>query len=170
MPRSSSPEVTVYVGLGSNLENPIQQVQTALLALDNIPKTKLIDQSSLYKTKPMGPKDQPDYINSVAKLSTKLSALILLDQFQRIENSQGRVRKSEQWGPRTLDLDLLLYANQVISTSRLTVPHYAMKERLFVLLPLIEIAPTLKLPDNSLISNLVKNLATNQSTQEIQKL
>jgi len=170
MPGSSSPAVTVYIGLGSNLENPIQQVKTALIALNKIPKTTLTNHSSLYQTKPMGPKKQSDYINSVAELSTELSALILLEQLQRIENCQGRVRKSEQWGPRTLDLDLLLFANQVISSPRLTVPHYGMKERLFVLLPLIEIAPTLKLPDNSLLSHLVKNLATSHSSQEILKL
>ena len=170
MLRSTNPEVTVYVGLGSNLENPIQQVQTALLALDKIPETKLMSHSSLYQSKPMGPAEQGDYINSVAELSTSLSSLTLLDELQYIENAQGRVRKSEQWSARTLDLDLLLYANQVISTPRLTVPHYGMKERLFVLLPLIEIAPTLRLPDNSQLSNLVNILTANQSSQEIHKL
>ncbi|MCF6193518.1 MAG: 2-amino-4-hydroxy-6-hydroxymethyldihydropteridine diphosphokinase [Kangiellaceae bacterium] len=167
---STNPEITVYVGLGSNLENPIQQVQTALLALGKIPKTKLISHSSLYQSKPMGPADQGDYINSVAELSTSLSSLTLLDELQDIENTQGRVRKSEQWSARTLDLDLLLYANQIISTPRLIVPHYGMKDRLFVLLPLIEIAPTLRLPDNSQLSNLVNNLTTSQSSQEIHKL
>ncbi len=170
MPRSTNPRVTVYVGLGSNLENPIRQIQTASLALNNIPETKLMSQSSLYQSKPMGPADQGDYINSVAELSTSLSSLALLDQIQDIENAQGRVRKTEKWGARTLDLDLLLYGCQIISTPRLSVPHYGMKERLFVLLPLIEIAPTLRLPDNSQLSDLVKNLTTDQSSQEIHKL
>jgi len=170
MSRSTIPEVTVYVGLGSNLENPIHQIQKAILALDNIPETSLVSHSSLYQSKPMGPADQSDYINSVAELSTSLSSLALLDQLQDIENAQGRIRKTEKWGARTLDLDLLLYANQISSTPRLTIPHYGIKERLFVLLPLIEIAPTLRLPDNSQLSDLVKHLTTDQSSQEIHKL
>jgi hypothetical protein len=89
----------------------------------------------------MGPADQPDYVNAVARLATRLSPLALLDELQRIEQAQGRVRKDERWGPRTLDLDLLLYGDEVIRHERLTVPHYGMKEREFVLLPLAEIAP-----------------------------
>ncbi|MGX9080354.1 2-amino-4-hydroxy-6-hydroxymethyldihydropteridine diphosphokinase, partial [Klebsiella pneumoniae] len=96
--------------------------------------------SQLYGSRPMGPADQPDYVNAVVRLTTRLAPLALLDQLQSIELEQGRVRKEERWGPRSLDLDLLLYGAECIQSERLTVPHYGMKEREFVLLPLAEIA------------------------------
>lgn len=169
MLHSGKANTSVYIGLGSNLDDPVNQIRTALAELARIPHTRLIRQSALYQSKPIGPKDQDDYINCVAKLSTQLPPINLLDQLQNVENIHGRERTGRQWGPRTLDLDLLLYAKQCISEPRLTVPHYGLKERMFVLLPLSEIAPTLKLPDNSLVSQLVTNLASNQS-HEIHKL
>ncbi len=170
MSRSSQTNVTVYIGLGSNLENPINQVQSALIALAKISGTQLIKHSSLYKSSPMGPQDQDDYINAVAEISTKLSPVDLLEQLQKIEDTHGRQREQEQWGPRTLDLDLLLYGKEFISTPRLTVPHYGIKTRMFVLLPLSEIAPTLKLPDNSSVSKLMTQLASQASPHRIYKL
>ncbi len=149
-------KATVYVGIGANLNNPTEQVHKALSKLSKLTKSRLIAQSSLYRTPPMGPQAQDDFINAVAKLETWLAPIELLDELQAIENAQGRVRKNDRWGPRTIDLDLLLYGNQVIETTRLSVPHYGMKERAFVLVPLAEIAPGLILPDNSPLIELVK--------------
>ena len=155
-----------YIGLGSNLEDPKQQVIDAFDALKNIPCSQLVHQSSLYKSPPMGPQNQNDFINAVAKISTDLSPIELLDQLQAIESLQGRVRKSEQWGPRTLDLDLLLFGNQVINSERLTVPHYGMKERAFVLIPMAEISSDILTPDGSNINTLVEEL-TEQGIQRL---
>ncbi len=103
----------------------------------------------------MGPQDQPDYINAVAEIETQLTAIELLDALQSIEQDQGRVRKDNRWGPRTLDLDIILYDNQQINSERLTIPHYGMCKREFVLYPLQEIAPKLPLPNGTLLSQLV---------------
>ena len=132
--------VTAYIGLGSNLQQPIEQVKRALQKLAKIPHTRLIRVSPLYSSTPLGPADQPDYINAVAALATMLSASELLDALQAIEQQQGRVREGERWGPRTLVLDLLLYGDQQIQTKRLTVPHPGLGERNFVLYPLHDIA------------------------------
>lgn len=138
--------VTVYIGLGSNLENPQQQLHTAVEALQQIPATQLQHCSPFYRSKPMGPQDQPDYINAVAALTTTLTPLALLDALQRIENAQGRVRK-ERWGARTLDLDILLFGAHVLDEPRLTVPHPGLCQRSFVVFPLLDISPDLTLPD-----------------------
>jgi 2-amino-4-hydroxy-6-hydroxymethyldihydropteridine diphosphokinase len=132
--------VTAYIGLGSNLQQPAQQVKQALQQLTKIPRTRLIAASPLYRSAPLGPADQPDYINAVAALATRLTPIALLDALQAIEQQQGRVREGERWGPRTLDLDLLLYAEQQIRNDRLTVPHPGLGERNFVLYPLYDIA------------------------------
>ncbi|WP_027858324.1 2-amino-4-hydroxy-6-hydroxymethyldihydropteridine diphosphokinase [Marinobacterium jannaschii] len=149
-----SPEILCYIGLGSNLEDPRQQVTTALAELDLIPQTTLLQASSLYRSDPVGPQDQPDFINAVALLRTTLEAHQLLDQLQQLEQSHRRVRK-QHWGPRTLDLDLLLYGDEHIATERLSVPHPFMQERSFVLWPLSEISPGLVLPDGSRLSDLL---------------
>jgi len=146
--------VRCYIGLGSNLEEPRQQVLQALEELAQLPASKLVDASSLYRSDPVGPPGQPDYINAVACLETTLEAHALLDQLQAIEQAHDRVRKIH-WGPRTLDLDLLLYGNDTISTERLTVPHAFMTERSFVLWPLAEIAPELQLPDGQKLDQLL---------------
>lgn len=143
-----------YIGLGSNLEEPRQQVSRALEALAQIPQSRLVDASSLYRSDPVGPPGQPDYINAVACLETELEAHALLDQLQAIEQAHDRVRKIH-WGPRTLDLDLLLYGDQTINTERLTVPHAFMTERGFVLWPLAEIAADLTLPDGQKLEQLL---------------
>ena len=129
---------TVFIGLGSNLDEPLLQIKRAIASLKKINDTKFISVSSNYRSAPMGPQDQPDYINAVAKVATNLSAENLLDELQNIENKQGRVRK-QHWGPRTVDLDILLYGNEVISTERLTVPHAGISERNFVLYPLCDL-------------------------------
>jgi 2-amino-4-hydroxy-6-hydroxymethyldihydropteridine diphosphokinase len=148
--------VTAYVALGSNLDNPIKQVTNAFEALAEIADTQLLARSKLYKSSPMGPADQPDFINAVAALSTNLSALELLRALQSIEEQHGRQR-TLHWGPRTLDLDLLLYSNQVINSPSLTLPHPGLPERDFVLYPLAEIAPQLILPCGKTLTDLLQN-------------
>ena len=145
-----------YIALGSNLSNPVRQLQKALLAMDQINKTYLLAYSSFYQSAPMGPKDQPAYINAVAKIHTRLTPLELLDKLQAIENQQGRERK-EHWGARTIDLDIVLYDHTIMQTERLTLPHYGAKERDFVLTPLAEISPELVFPDGESISQALKN-------------
>lgn len=145
----------VYIGLGSNLDTPRQQLHSALEALARLPQSRLAGQSSLYASDPLGPADQPRYVNAVAALDTELQPWQLLDALQRIEQEQGRVRKAERWGPRTLDLDILLFGERRIDDERLTVPHYHMHARPFVLYPLAELAPTLVLPDGRPLSELL---------------
>ncbi|TQV87846.1 2-amino-4-hydroxy-6-hydroxymethyldihydropteridine diphosphokinase [Aliikangiella coralliicola] len=147
-----------FIGLGANLQQPQQQLERALKALSIIERTHLNTCSSFYQSKPMGPQDQNDFTNAVAMLTTHLSPLKLLDQLQKIENDQGRVRNSERWGPRTLDLDLLLYNNDIINEPRLTVPHIGLKQRSFVILPLFEISPDLVLPDGTAVKSLAESI------------
>ncbi|MDP3537030.1 MAG: 2-amino-4-hydroxy-6-hydroxymethyldihydropteridine diphosphokinase [Halomonas sp.] len=128
-----------YIGLGSNLENPVAQVRQALDELGGLPLSSLVAQSSLYATPPLGPQDQPDFINAVAVIKTALSPLAMLDQLQALEQRHRRQRL-RHWGPRTLDLDLLLYGQQTIERPRLRVPHPHMHERAFVLVPLAEVS------------------------------
>ncbi|WP_421197202.1 2-amino-4-hydroxy-6-hydroxymethyldihydropteridine diphosphokinase [Aeromonas enteropelogenes] len=151
----------VFVAIGSNLADPLGQARRAVSALAALPETELQQASSFYSSRPMGPADQPDYVNAVARLTTRLAPLALLDQLQKIELEQGRVRKDERWGPRTLDLDLLLYGDRVINHERLIVPHYGMQEREFVLLPLAEIAPALVLPCGTPLAQLVARCPLN---------
>lgn len=147
-----------YIALGSNLASPLEQVNAAVKALGEIPQSRIVAVSSFYRTPPMGPQDQPDYLNAAVALETALDAETLLDNTQRIELQQGRVRKDERWGPRTLDLDIMLFGQDVIATERLTVPHYDMKNRGFMLWPLFEIAPELTFPDGDLLSALLARL------------
>lgn len=109
----------------------------------------------------MGPQDQPDYVNAVAKVSTTLAPLALLDALQQIEQQQGRQRKAERWGPRSLDLDILLYGHHTIVSERLTVPHYGLTQREFVLYPLAEIAPQLVLPCGTPLQTLLSRIPLN---------
>jgi 2-amino-4-hydroxy-6-hydroxymethyldihydropteridine diphosphokinase len=135
-----------YIGIGSNLGNPVAQVQEAIAELEAIPDSILIARSSLYSSKPMGPPGQPDYVNAVVAIDTVLSPQALLQDLQTIEARQGRERAAEKWGPRTLDLDLLLYGGKVINTVALTIPHPGLHERDFVLIPLEEIAGDINIP------------------------
>jgi len=141
-----------YIGLGSNLQNPTQQLQQALIALKALPQTQLVCVSSFYRSAPLGPPDQPDYCNAVAALDTALAPLALLDALQSIEQAQGRLR-GERWGARTLDLDILLFGGQIIKSEHLTVPHPQMQHRAFVLCPLAEIAPNLALPNGQSLAD-----------------
>lgn len=145
----------VFVGLGSNLAEPQQQLHSALASMAEIPHTKLLRSSSFYCSAPVGPGDQPDYVNSVAELDTDLAPLELLDRLQAIENAQGRERNI-RWGARTLDLDILLFGRQRIDEPRLQVPHPRIAERNFVLQPLAELEPGLTLPSGESISALLE--------------
>ncbi|CNC09307.1 2-amino-4-hydroxy-6-hydroxymethyldihydropteridinepyrophosphokinase [Yersinia intermedia] len=153
--------IRVYIALGSNQAMPLQQVKTALEALDHLPRTRLVACSPFYRSKPLGPQDQPDFLNAVVALDTSLPPEQLLDHTQAIERNQGRVRKEQRWGPRTLDLDIMLYGSQVITTDRLIVPHYGLKEREFMLYPLSDIAPDLIFPDGEALSARLKYVDKN---------
>ncbi|MDE1164482.1 MAG: 2-amino-4-hydroxy-6-hydroxymethyldihydropteridine diphosphokinase [Pseudomonas sp.] len=144
----------VYIGLGSNLSAPDAQLRSALQAMAQLPGTALAQASSFYTSDSLLP-GQPRYTNAVAALDTRLAPLELLDALQAIENDQGRERK-ERWGPRTLDLDILLFGDQLIDQPRLKVPHYQMHLRAFVLYPLAEVAPQdLVLADKRALSALL---------------
>jgi len=145
-----------YIGLGSNLDNPRQHIERALLELAALAGSQLVAQSSLYRSKAIGPGEQPDYINAVALISTSLTPLDLLDALQAIEQAHQRVRL-EHWGPRTLDLDILLLDQQTIACPRLQVPHPYLSQRNFVLYPLADIAPQLMLPGGTSLSILLEN-------------
>ena len=144
----------VYVGLGSNLDMPARQLEDALGLLNEIPGTRLVRSSSLYRSAPFGGIEQPDFMNAVATLLTTLEAADFLARLQEIERHQGRERDGTRWGPRVLDLDLLVYAGQVIDEPGLTVPHPGIAERNFVLLPLGEIAPDLVIPGLGRVAGL----------------
>ncbi|MBK0624657.1 2-amino-4-hydroxy-6-hydroxymethyldihydropteridine diphosphokinase [Klebsiella aerogenes] len=148
----------VYIAIGSNLASPLEQVNAAIRALADIPDSRVVSVSSLYRTPPLGPQDQPDYLNAAVALETSLAPEALLDHTQRIELQQGRVRKAERWGPRTLDLDIMLFGDAIINSERLTMPHYDMKNRGFMLWPLFEIAPQLHFPDGLALRVALENL------------
>jgi len=157
--------VNCYIGLGSNLIaddiQPIERLNMALQDLSACDGIKIITTSPFYRSKPMGPQDQPDYINAVSQLQTMLSPHELLKELQQIETTHGRCRDNEQrWGARTLDLDLLLYGNVVLESSDLTLPHSGLYKRAFVVLPLNDISPELCLPDGMLMSDLVNNFVS----------
>ena len=154
-----------YLGIGSNQQQPIQQIKNAVAAIKQLSNADNVTISSLYSSQPMGPQDQPDYVNAVIKLNWQANEINLLDALQKIEQEQGRVRKSERWGPRTLDLDILLFGSLIMDTPRLTIPHYGMKIREFVLYPLAELAPNLTLPCGTLLTNLLNTVPLNGLTK-----
>ena len=156
---------TVYLGLGANLNAPRKQIHAAVAAIKALKDVEFVCVSHDYASKPMGPQDQPDYVNAVACVKTALEPEQLLDLTQAIELEHGRVRKEERWGPRPLDIDILLFGNDVIDTPRLTVPHYGLTEREFVVYPLFEIAPTLVLPNNQSLADITKTLPLNDLQQ-----
>ncbi len=148
--------IIAYIGLGANLGDRLANIQAALRKLDDLPTIELVCVSSLYETAPVGVMDQPDFLNLVAALRTSLAPRALLDVLLHIENQAGRVR-TERWGPRVIDLDLLLYGGEQVALPGLTVPHPHLRERAFVVIPLAEIAPDLALPgDGTRISDLAE--------------
>ncbi len=152
----------VYLGLGSNLENPAQQIRLARQCIAKQVNIEELAFSSLYSSPPMGPQDQPDYVNAVMSVNTDLSAGALLKQLHQIENDFGRDREGERWGARTLDLDILLYADQQIDQPDLKVPHIGISERAFVMYPLSEIAPSdMMIPGKDTVKNLLSDCPLN---------
>lgn len=136
----------VYVGVGSNLREPQVQVEQAVARLASLPRTQLVARSSLWRTQPFGPVAQPDFVNAVAGLLTQLTPPDLLRELQALELAMGREPVRERWGPRVIDLDLLVFGRLQSSDAVLTVPHPGIAERAFVLVPLAEIAPDLEVP------------------------
>lgn len=148
------------IGLGSNLGDPVRQVESAMDELARLPDTRLTARSSLYRSRPVGPQDQPEFINAVVRLETALTAFTLLQHMQAIENNHDRRRGGRRWGPRTLDLDLLLYGDEVVDTDELKVPHPEMCRRGFVLQPLLEIAPDAVIPGSAPVRELIRDVDT----------
>lgn len=143
-----------YIGLGSNLANPRAQVEQAFTELAELPNSRLLASSPLYSSAAVGPGEQPNYVNAAALLQTELTPIALLDALQEIEQGHQRLR-IEHWGPRTLDLDILLLDEQTIDSERLKVPHTYLTQRNFVLYPLADIAPSLHLPDGRSLEELI---------------
>ena len=143
-----------YVGIGSNLDEPARQVEAAFSGLAALPGTRLAARSSLYRSRPFGGIEQPDFVNAVAGLLTILAPGELLGGMQSIEQQAGRTRNGPRWGPRVLDLDLLVYAGRKVDEPGLVVPHPGIAERNFVLLPLGEIAPQLVIPGLGPVSGI----------------
>lgn len=153
------PPVAAFVALGSNLDEPIAQVREGLRALAALPETRLICASSLYRNPPVGYREQPDFVNAVARIETRLAPRALLDALLAIERARGRVRDFAN-APRTLDLDIVLYGEQVVREPGLTIPHPRMLGRAFVVVPLAEIAPTVVVPGAGPVAELAARLET----------
>ncbi len=157
------PSHTVYIGLGSNLDDPPAQIRAAFDALNADPGIQVVATSPLYTTAPVGPQDQPDYCNAAACIHTRYSPTDLLAVLQTLEVRQGRVKK-RHWGERVIDLDILLYDNLELSSERLTIPHKELANRDFALQPLVDIEPSLSLPSGELLCDLLENLSNSKQT------
>ena len=158
---------TVYLGLGSNLAKPQEQILSAINEIAKLPNCNLLYRSSLYQTKAEGGVEQDDFINAVLAIKTSLKPLELLDVLQEIEILHQR-KRTIRWGPRTLDIDILLYGNAIINNARLQIPHKLMTERGFVLLPLMEIAPDLIIPESEKsVADLANSLIKSKNYQAI---
>ena len=147
-----------WLGLGSNLQQPAKQLQNAFKRLGEYVGIEVLMVSSLYQTPPWGDEQQEDFINAVVQIRTSLAALSLLHVLQSIEDDMGRQRGNRRWGPRIIDIDLLLYGELVMQTANLELPHPRMHERAFVLMPLAELDSTLKIPGHSNIDSLLPKL------------
>ena len=159
----------VYIGLGSNQGASEEILRRALRHIEALPGTELIRISSLYRTAAWGKMDQDDFLNQVAEISTALSARDLLAELQDIEIKLGRQR-TVRWGPRTIDLDILLYGEDIIQDRELKIPHPYMKERLFVLVPLAEIAPECIFPDGEQLQEVLYRIKARDGEAHVTKL
>ncbi len=158
----SATERAAYVALGANLDDPAAQIDAALAALAALPDTRLVARSRLYRTPAWGPVVQPDYLNAVAELATDLAPRALLDALLAIERALGRDRRGERYGPRRIDLDLLVHGDARIDEPGLALPHPRLAERAFVLVPLAEIAPALEVPGLGRVDALLAALDAKQ--------
>ena len=156
-----------FIGLGSNINNPVLQLNIAIEKIQQISHTKLIKKSCFYRTEPFGFKEQPDFINAVVEINTKLNPFELLTEVQKIEAQMGRMR-TKKWGERIIDLDILLYGEETINLLHLQIPHPGLTERLFVLMPLYEIAPYLMLPNGSCIKDILSQFSLTERKKIIQ--
>ena len=147
-----------WLGLGSNLKQPVVQIKCALTCLELADGIEILETSGLYRTPPWGDKGQGDFINAVVKIETQLDPVPLLRVLQSIENEMGRQRSGRRWGPRIIDIDLLLYADQLVQTEELELPHPRMHERAFVLVPLCELDKTLEIPGHGIAEELLQKL------------
>jgi 2-amino-4-hydroxy-6-hydroxymethyldihydropteridine diphosphokinase len=152
----AKPGTIAFVALGSNLGDPVQNVLSGFAAIAGIPETDVLKTSSLYGSPPMGPPGQANYVNAVVELNTRLSAGRLLEELLEIERRHGRERGGVRWGPRTLDLDILLFGEEVCDDDRLTIPHPGIAQRAFVLWPLQELEPDLRIPGEPPLAELIK--------------
>jgi 2-amino-4-hydroxy-6-hydroxymethyldihydropteridine diphosphokinase len=160
--------IPAYVALGSNLDDPVQQVRRAFGALEtSLPQTRLVARSSWYRSPPMGPVEQPEFVNAVAGLLTRLDAPALLQHLKSLETRLGRAAPVVRWGPRSIDLDLLVHGTTQVASESLTVPHPGLAERTFVLVPLAEIAPSLEVPGQGRVSTLLRRLDPAGALQRI---
>ena len=148
----------VFIGLGSNLGNPVKQLSFAIDSLSNLRYTKLTTVSAFYRNPPIGELIQPHYVNAVARLETSLKAEELFSNMQYIETTLGRPNRRKRWSARVIDLDLLLYGREIIDSDKLKVPHPEIDKRAFVLVPLSEIAPVLEVPGLGRVKDLVKGV------------
>ena len=154
-------EALVFIGIGSNLNSPITQLDQAIKSLSQLPSSALVAHSSYYTSKPVGPQDQPDFFNAAALINTTLPPNSLLKQLQAIELNQGRIKK-RYWGERSIDLDILLYGQQSIDSVELSIPHKELANRDFVLRPLLELDKNLTLPDGTSLRSLLAICPDNQ--------
>lgn len=145
-----------YIGLGSNLDEPQEQIRRGVNHLEELPQSVVVLRSGLYRSAPLGPHDQPDFVNGVIAIMTELSPQELLSFLQAIEMKHGRDRRVERWGPRTIDLDLLAYSAMRLSSDDLTLPHPGIAKRNFVLLPWCEITPHYRVPGLATIAQLAR--------------
>jgi len=149
----------VYLGIGSNKNHPYFRINTVLKQINRIKSTNIVKKSSLYVTKPLGPQAQPNFINSVIEIRTSLEPIDLLDELQNLERLHNR-KKTKRWGPRSMDIDILIYNNLIMNTDKLVIPHPGLEYRDFVLIPLYEITSyRYKIPKYGKITTLIKNLS-----------
>lgn len=155
---------TAYIGLGSNLDEPRLQLRSAIAELQQLDAVKLVAVSPLYASSPMGPQDQPDYVNAVAAIETSLGAHALLGRLQLLEQQHGRQRL-RHWGERTLDLDILLFGEEILDDAELTLPHPGLTERNFVVYPLADIAPDIEIPGQGALSQILARVPRGDLTR-----
>lgn len=166
MPELRQNQVRAYIGLGSNMTDPIAQVHSGFAALKRLADTRVEACSSLYRTAPVGLQAQPDFINAVCCVHTRVTPTDLMQRLLDIEKKHGRVREGDKGGPRSLDLDLLVYGDELIHSAQLTVPHPRLHERAFVLYPLFELDPEMLIPERGPVRELMRQC----SAQRVQKI
>lgn len=160
---SSSTDITVFIGLGSNLGDSCQLIAAAVEQIKHFPQTRVTGLSPLYRSKPVGPQDQPDFVNGVVRITTQLPPEELLTALQNIEQNLGRIKK-RHWGERTIDLDILLYGSECYQSPSLCIPHREMHRRDFVLRPLLDLTPELSMPDGIAAAHYLATCDDNQLT------